>query len=147
MGALQEGVHALIEGEVLLAEIAFRRRRQLLVRLGDGTGTLTLRFFHFSPAQRAALERGTLLRCHGQVRRGPLGLELVHPEYRRIATIGEPLPQTLTPVYPASAGQTQGRLRLAAERALRALGRNAPVELLPQALLERLELPSLSEAL
>ena len=80
IGALIEGMHAVIEGEILLAEIVFRRRRQLLVRLADGTGTLTLRFFYFSNAQREALSRGARLRCHGEIRRGQLGLEIVHPE-------------------------------------------------------------------
>ena len=42
IGALQEGMHAVIEGEVLLAEIVVRRRRMLLVRLADGSGSLTL---------------------------------------------------------------------------------------------------------
>ena len=62
----------------------FRRRRQFLVRLSDGTGSLTLRFFHFSNSQREGLSRGTRLRCHGEVRRGPIGLEIVHPEYRQL---------------------------------------------------------------
>ena len=57
------------------------------------------------------LARGTRLRCHGEVRRGPLGLEMVHPEYRRIGAVGEPLEQTLTPIYPSTEGLTQGRLR------------------------------------
>ena len=70
IGSLVAGSRAVVEGEVLLAEVVFRRRRQLLVRLGDGSGSLTLRFFYFSNAQRAGLARGTRLRCHGEVRRG-----------------------------------------------------------------------------
>jgi ATP-dependent DNA helicase RecG len=147
IGALAEGMHAVVEGELLLAEVAYRRRRQLLARLADGTGTLTLRFFYFSNAQREGLARGTRLRCHGEVRRGPLGLEIVHPEYRRIAALNEPLPQTLTPIYPVSAGLTQGRLRMLVDRALRTLRAGGVEELLPDALLERLRLPSLRDAL
>ena len=82
IGALLAGTRAVVEGEVQLAEVVYRRRRQLLVRLADGTGSLTLRFFYFSRAQQAGLARGTRLRCYGEVRRGPLGLEMVHPEYR-----------------------------------------------------------------
>jgi ATP-dependent DNA helicase RecG len=147
IGALQEGQRALVEGEVLLAEVVFRRRRSLLVRLADGSGSLTLRFFYFSHAQREGLRRGTLLRAHGEVRRGPLGPELVHPEYRRIAQYGEPLPQTLTPVYPASEACTQGRLRLLIGRALQALASEELPELLPASLLQRLGLPELRAAL
>jgi ATP-dependent DNA helicase RecG len=147
MGALSEGMHAVVEGEVLLAEIVFRRRRQLLVRLSDGTGSLTLRFFYFSNTQREALARGARLRCHGELRRGPFGLELVHPEYRHIGSLNEPLPQTLTPIYPVTEGLTQGRLRMLVDRALRTLEQDRVAELLPADVLERLRLPSLRSAL
>ncbi len=147
IGALEEGRRALIEGEVLLAEVVIRRRRQLLVRIADGSGALTLRFFYFSNAQREGFGRGALVRAHGEVRRGPLGLEFVHPEYRRIARFGEPLPQTLTPIYPASEAGTQGRLRQSIERALQALKDEELPELLPAGLLRRLGLPGLHAAL
>jgi ATP-dependent DNA helicase RecG len=147
IGALQAGARAVVEGEVLLAEVVFRRRRQLMVRLGDGTGTLTLRFFHFSNAQRAGLARGTRLRCHGEVRRGPLGLEIVHPEYRGVGASGEPLPQTLTPIYPATEGITQGRLRGLVQRAFAATAATALVDYLPRELRAELKLPELRAAL
>ncbi len=147
IGALQIGERAVVEGEVLLTQIVFRGRRQLVARLADGSGTLTLRFFHFSNAQREGLARGTRLRCHGEVRRGPMGPELVHPEYRRVAALGEPLPQTLTPIYPGSYGLTQGRWRMLVDRALRALHTDGVPELLPDSLLERLGLPRLADAL
>jgi ATP-dependent DNA helicase RecG len=147
IGSLQPGMRAVVEGEVLLAEIVFRRRRTLLVRLADGAGSLTLRFFYFSEAHREGHARGTRLRCHGEVRRGPLGLEIVHPEYRRIVGLGEPLPQTMTPIYPATEGLTQGRLRALVDRALRAFDSGGVAELLPESLLQRSGLPSLRAAL
>ena len=147
IGALQAATRAVVEGEVLLAEVVFRRRRQLLVRLSDGTGSLTLRFFHFSNAQRAGLARGTRLRCHGEVRRGPLGLEIVHPEYRGIGATGEPLPQTLTPIYPSTEGVTQGRIRGLVQRAFAATGGTALVDYLPRELRAEMHLPELRAAL
>jgi ATP-dependent DNA helicase RecG len=147
IGALQPGMRAVVEGEVQLAQIVFRRRRTLLVRLADGAGSLTLRFFYFSNAQREGLARGTRLRCHGEVRRGPLGLEIVHPEYRRIVGLGEALPQTMTPIYPATEGVTQGRLRALVDRALLALDSGGVAELLPESLLQRSGLPTLRAAL
>src|SRR6185437_2354591 len=147
IGALTDGMRAVVEGEILLNQIVYRGRRQLVARLADGTGTLSLRFFYFSNAQREGLERGTLLRCHGEVRRGPQGLELVHPEYRRVQALGEPLEQTLTPIYPASMGLTQGRCRLLIDRALRGLARDGVAELLPEGLRARHGLPALVEAL
>ena len=78
IGSLRVGERAVIEGEVLLSEVAFRGRRQLLCRIGDGSGSLTLRFFHFSGSQQQGLARGTRLRCFGEIRRGPGGPEIVH---------------------------------------------------------------------
>ena len=83
LGELMPGQRAAVEGEVLLTEVAFRGRRQLLSRISDGSGFLTLRFFHFTAQQREGLARGVRVRCFGEVRRGPEGLEIVHPEYRR----------------------------------------------------------------
>jgi ATP-dependent DNA helicase RecG len=156
LGSLTAGERAAVEGEVQLTEVAYRRRRQLLSRIADGSGFLTLRFFHFSTAQQNGLARGTRLRCFGEVRRGPLGLEMVHPEYRRVLAPAEPLEETLTPVYPSTEGLTQGRLRALVSQALRELdsshGRAAPEaprinDWIPGEVLATLDLPALAEAL
>ncbi|MCC5861930.1 MAG: ATP-dependent DNA helicase RecG, partial [Gammaproteobacteria bacterium] len=81
IGTLRPGDRAVVEGEIQLTETVLRRRRQLLLRLGDDTGSLLFRFFHFSRQQAERLARGTRLRAFGEVRRGPGGLEMVHPEY------------------------------------------------------------------
>lgn len=44
IGSLRPGAQAVIEGEVDLTEIGFGRRRTLLCRISDGTGSITLRF-------------------------------------------------------------------------------------------------------
>jgi len=147
LGALTAGTRAVVEGEVQLTEVTFRRRRQLLSRISDGSGFLTLRFFYFSGAQQQGLTRGTRIRCFGEVRRGPLGLEMVHPEYRRLFGDVEAPDETLTPVYPITEGITQARLRVLIDQALIEL-RNAGVrDWLPPEVLAPLALPSLSEAL
>jgi ATP-dependent DNA helicase RecG len=148
IGSLRGGERTVIEGDVLLAEVAFRGRRQLLVRIADGTGSLTLRFFHFSNAQHQALPRGTRLRCYGEVRRGPAGWEIVHPEYRRVAS-GEAgaSEATLTPMYPLTEGVQQGRLRQLTTLALRELAVHSVPDWIPADVLEQLQLPSLREAL
>ncbi len=112
LGALRPGARSVVEGEVALSDVVFRQRRSLLVRLTDGTGQLTLRFFHFSRAQQAGLPAGARLRCFGEVRSGPLGNEMVHPEYQ-VLKPGQSLPleDRLTPVYPTVEGLTQYRLR------------------------------------
>src|SRR6201999_4218372 len=90
IGALVPGTRVAVEGEVQLTEVAFRRQRQLLCRISDGSGFLTLRFFYFSAAQQNGLQRGTRIRCFGEIRRGPFGLEIVHPEYRRVTEEAPP---------------------------------------------------------
>ena len=148
IGSLKPGDRMAIEGSIELAEVAYRKRRVLLVRLGDGTGFLTLRFFHFSNAQQGQLQRGVRLRCFGEVRRGPMGPEIVHPEYRLAdAADAQALEGALTPVYPATEGVQQGRLRLLTAQALDAVGREAIRDWLPPDLLADLGLPTLADAL
>jgi ATP-dependent DNA helicase RecG len=146
IGSLRVGERAVIEGEVLLCEVAFRGRRQLLCRIADGSGSLTLRFFHFSGSQQQGLARGTRLRCFGEIRRGPGGPEIVHPEYRRVG--GETgTEETLTPIYPLTEGVQQGRLRQLTGLALRELSPRSLRDWIPPAVLQPLNLPPLRDAL
>jgi ATP-dependent DNA helicase RecG len=160
IGTLRHGARSVVEGEIQLTEVAYRRRRQLLCRISDGSGSLTLRFFYFSGAQQAALKRGVRIRCFGEVRRGPLGLEIVHPEYRYLPPVGanadaEPLDEVLTPIYPTTEGVPQTKLRALIEQALLSIGEGAPSrdaragvrDWIPPAMLADIELPSLVDAL
>ncbi len=146
IGALVPGVRVVVEGEIQLTEVTFRRRRQMLCRISDGTGFLTLRFFYFSAAQQNGLARGTRIRCFGEVRRGPFGLEIVHPEYRRITeSAAAALEDTLTPIYPLTEGVPQGRLRALVSEALRESV--SLRDLIPATVVKSLGLPPLKEAL
>ncbi len=155
IGALRAGDEATVCGEVQLAQMpaAARRgrRRALLVRLGDGTGSLQLRFFHFNARQQEAFVRGARLLCYGEVRGVPGALEMVHPECRVIGDdhVHE-LPDSLTPVYPTTAGLHQAVLRRVVARALALLddaGDDFLPELLPPDLVRGRALPTLREAL
>jgi ATP-dependent DNA helicase RecG len=145
LGSLEPGQRALVEGSIELAEVAFRRRRSLLCRLADGTGAITLRFFHFSRQQQDALARGVRLRCFGEVRAGPTGLEMIHPEYRSVGAADEAETNTLTPIYPATEGLQQQRLRRLVAQALAALAAEPMVDYLADRLPR--DSPSLDEAL
>jgi ATP-dependent DNA helicase RecG len=148
LGALLPGEHAVVEGEIQLTEVTYRRRRQLLCRISDGSGFLTLRFFHFTTAQHNAMTRGTRLRCYGEVRRGPAGLEIVHPEYRWVSQEPTALEDSLTPMYPATEGLTQPRLRMLIGQALGEGGRAIAVrDWLPADVQRSLKLPALRDAL
>lgn len=146
IGELRPGDEGVIEAEVALSEVVQRQRRSLLVRVSDGTGSLTLRFFHFSAKQSQQFSRGTVLQCFGEVRRGPGMLEMVHPEYR-LASQGAALQNTLTPFYPATDGVQQGTLRKLSDQALVLLHRQRLQELIPPHLLNDLGLPDLVTAL
>ena len=148
IGGLRAGDRAVVEGEVQLAEVVLRRRRQLLVRIADGSGFLTLRFFYFTAQQQAQLVRGVRLRCYGEARRGTLGLEIVHPEYRRAdGDDAQRTEDSLTPVYPTTEGVQQGRLRILTALALAEAERLVVRDWLPPELLDDLGLPALAAAL
>ncbi len=148
IGSLRPGMRAAVEGVVELAEVVFRGRRSLLVRLADGTGFLTLRFFHFSAAQQEQLVRGARLRCFGEVRRGKHGPEIVHPEYKDAAAPDkQAVEDVLTPIYPVTEGVQQGRLRNLTAQALAAMAEGELPDLLPPDLLGDMKLPGLHEAL
>jgi len=148
IGALVAGRRCLVSGEVLLAEVAYRGRRNLLVRIGDGSGQLTIRFFHFSRQQQAQFEHGARVTCFGEVRRGPAGFEMIHPEYRILRPDQDPaMSDALTPIYPSTEGVQQGRLRYLTDQALELMEREPPPELLPADIRARLGMPSLRDAI
>jgi ATP-dependent DNA helicase RecG len=136
LGELRPGQRASVEGNVLLTEVAFRGRRQMLCKIADGSGFLTLRFFYFTAQQQAGLARGARVRCFGEARRGPQGLEFVHPEYRRVdQKAAEAVEEHLTPIYPSTEGVTQGRLRMLVRIALDQARAGEPRDLLPSTVL------------
>jgi ATP-dependent DNA helicase RecG len=133
IGGIQPMTEVVIEGEVRASDVVFGRRRSLVCRFQDHTGVVTLRFFHFNRAQQERLKPGTTLRCFGEVRRGKSGVELYHPEYQYLDQANPPqLEDKLTPIYPATEGITQGRIRDLCGQALDLLKDNSIRELLPQ---------------
>ena len=148
LGALVAGTRCLVSGEILLSEVAFRGRRNLLVRISDGSGQLTLRFFHFSRQQQAQFKPGAHVSCFGEVRRGSAGFEMIHPEYRLLRSGQDTaMSDVLTPIYPSTEGVQQGRLRNLTDQALRAMQQAPPEELLPAGITARLGMPSLADAI
>ena len=148
IGSLHPGSRSLFSGEVLLAETVYRGRRSLLVRIGDGSGQITLRFFYFSRKQQAQFKPGTSVSCFGDIRMGPGGLEVVHPEYRILRAGQEvSVADALTPVYPMTEGIAQGRLRTLVAQALAMMEKNPAADLLPANVLDEFALPSLHDAL
>ncbi|RRC99033.1 ATP-dependent DNA helicase RecG [Amphritea balenae] len=147
IGSLRPGDEGVIEGEVKGTDIAMGRRRSMVCRLQDGTGTITLRFFHFSAAQKNNLKSGVRIRCFGEVRTGASGLEIYHPEYRRVdESVISPVEESLTPIYPTTEGVNQARLRMLTEAALGYLEAGSLTELIPEPLRQQWRLPPLNDA-
>lgn len=131
--ALRQGDAAQVLGRIEAVERAFRGRPVLRVVLGDESGaSLVLRFFHFHSAQVRALKVGARMLCHGEVRAGQFGLEMVHPGYRVLDEAAQPvLSDRLDPVYPAIDGIGPAQLARLIAAALERLPGDDALELLP----------------
>ena len=149
IGTATEGRTVQLEGRILSSKQQPGRRRSLRCVIGDDSGIINLRFYHFTPSLINTLTPGTRIRCYGQVRRGRNGLEIYHPEYRCLNEANRNLlPDRLTPVYPTTEGLQQPRLRSTVNQALELLTNSGGLpEYLPRSILERHSLLSLSESL
>lgn len=119
LGAILPNLSTVVIGQIELAQVVFGRRRSLLVRISDGTGSLTIRMFYFNRSQEKSFQRGLWVKCFGEVRPGAKGYEMIHPEYR--VTKSKPeggLDTTLTPVYPSTEGVSQALWRKISDQAL-----------------------------
>jgi ATP-dependent DNA helicase RecG len=140
---LRDGVEAQVEATVTAADVVFRGRRQLRVTVEDPSGVLVLRFLHFYPSQLKQLTVGRRLRVFGPARGGLGSLEMVHPRVRPLLA-DAPLPTSLTPIYPTTAGVPQAWLRQRIARALKLVEVN---DLMSAESLRRWHLPPLRESI
>ncbi len=143
VAALQPGMNAQVQGVVVHSEVVFRPRRTLVCRLQDNGGELYLRFLNFYPSQQKQLAAGRQIRAVGEVRMGYYGLEMVHPKCRAVDD-DTPLQQSLTPVYPTTAGLSQNVLRKLIADALDTLPLD---DTLPDVLLQKMKLPAFSDSI
>ncbi len=136
IGELHDGSVAQVEGVVRDNQVQVRARRQLIVRIHDGSDDLVLRFLHFYASTQKSLAVGQRVRVRGEARGGLFGLEMVHPSVKRVDA-DTPLPRALTPVYPSSAQLPQAYLRKVVTSALaRAdLGELLPPQVAPARLM------------
>jgi len=132
-----------VEGEVEDTAVQYRPKRMLVCRVRDGEHLLYLRFFNFYPSQQKQLAPGVRLRMLGELRKGFFGAEMIHPRFR-VLRADEPLPLSLTPVYPTTAGLSQAVLRKLVERALNAVDLT---DTLPLQVIAPLKLPSFRQSI
>jgi ATP-dependent DNA helicase RecG len=125
LSTAREGECVQFLAEVKSLEIVFKPRRQLVVQVhefspsaqptltGDGLiwGEIcTLRFFNFYPNLQKTLAVGQRIRLRGEVKGAMLGKTIMHPTVYSAQT---PLPSTLTPIYPTTAGLPQAYIKRA----------------------------------
>lgn len=140
---LRLGDSAQVQGEIVHAEVSYKPRKALIARLEDASGQLTLRFLHFYPSQINQLKVGNKLRLYGEVRHGFFGYEMVHPQVKA-ATENTIVHEELTPVYPTTAGLTQGALGKAVEIALKVGDLS---DTLPASVYTALNLPTFAQSI
>lgn len=142
---LLHGHTVQVEGIVTSCDVQYRPRRQLVVKISDDGGNgdeLVLRFLNFYGSQAAQMAIGKRLRVRGEIRHGFFGNEMVHPIVKAVEE-GAPLPQALTPVYPAGEGLSQTLLRKAIAAAM---SRTDWHDTLPDALRTSLDLIPFEDA-
>ncbi|VAY02240.1 ATP-dependent DNA helicase RecG [Arsenophonus endosymbiont of Aleurodicus dispersus] len=129
---VKPGRSVTVSGEILKTKIAFRRKRMMTSQISDGSGILTLRFFNFSPAMKKSLAVGKYVVAYGEISRGNLGPEIIHPEYKITPNTNYlELQDTLTPIYPTTEGINQVILRKLIAQALMLFDTYVINELIP----------------
>ncbi|PSU25213.1 ATP-dependent DNA helicase RecG [Photobacterium phosphoreum] len=132
------GQYLTVQGEVSHCSIQFGKRKMLTVKIGDGTGSVTLKFFNFNASMKNSFSDGKQVKAYGEIKGSPFGLEIIHPDYHLFS---EPTAlsteETLTPVYPTTDGLRQTTLRNLTDQALSLLEKSAVTELLPAGLYDQ----------
>ncbi|MDP1773375.1 MAG: ATP-dependent DNA helicase RecG [Methylobacter sp.] len=150
IGSLKPGMTALISGTVEFIDVLPRGRKSLVCHISDGTGFINLKFFHFTANQHNTLKPGTLISCFAEVRYGYAGLEMVHPDYKVIATPDACITETrLTPVYPLTEGLSQNVIRKAVRQALDLCNQQPELltDWIPESILKQYHYPALADAI
>jgi len=132
-----------VEGEIIHAETQYRPRKALICQLQDSSDVLYLRFLNFYPSQVAQMKVGTRLRVFGEPRQGFFGMEMVHPQCKKVDEY-TPLKPALTPVYPTTASLSQATLRGLVSQVL---NEELLADTLPETVLQRLDLPDFASSI
>ncbi|MFU8926642.1 ATP-dependent DNA helicase RecG [Acinetobacter puyangensis] len=133
------GRTVLLQGEVKSVDFPAGKRKSMAVLLQDGTGKITLRFYHFYKALIEQLAMGQKVRVFGEVRLGSRGLEIYHPEIQNVNDQVPQPKQQLTAIYPITDGLKQQKLRQIIDYCLKHYANDLP-ELIPEGLAKKYDL-------
>ena len=147
--ALTPKTACLVEGQIMSSSLQRGRRISLRVSISQNGASLGLRFMHFHANQAKSFINGRNIRCFGELRQGPQGLEMVHPEYVLFDDVPPTLADQLTPIYPTTEGLSLTRMGQLIALAWQQLEQGCLIldELLPRQLIDQYRLPSLPESL
>ncbi|WP_074906279.1 ATP-dependent DNA helicase RecG [Nitrosomonas communis] len=144
---IPDGKTGQVEGVIIHCEVITRSRRQLVCQVKDASGILFIRFLHFYPSQVKTYSIGARVRVLGEARTGFFGAEMIHPKCR-IVHEESPLSDTLTPVYPITAGVTQTTISKLIQQVLsKGHSREYMAETLPETLLKQYQLLGFRESI
>lgn len=149
LNALSPKSACLVEGQITSSSLQRGRRVSLRVNISQNGANLGLRFVHFHANQTKSFTNGRNIRCFGEIRLGPQGLEMVHPEYVLFDDVPPALADQLTPIYPTTEGLSLTRMGQLIAMAWHQLEQGGLIlnELLPHQLISRYQLPSLVASL
>ena len=147
--ALSPKTACLVEGQITSSSLQRGRGVSLRVSISQNGASLGLRFMHFHAHQAKSFTNGRNVRCFGELRPGPQGLEMVHPEYVLFDDVPPNLADQLTPIYPTTEGLSLTRMGQLIALAWQQFEQGSLIldELLPQQLINKYQLPSLQESL
>jgi ATP-dependent DNA helicase RecG len=136
-----------VEGQIIHNEVLSKPRRQLVFQVADGSGVLFVRLFNFYGSQRKAYTVGKRVRLLGEIRQGFYGVEMIHPKCRMVRK-GDPLAESLTPVYPATVGLSQQTIRGLLEQLLGDYGnKELFADTLPDSILAHYQLTGFKDSM
>lgn len=142
------GEHTTVQGKIIKSEIIFSKRRMLVCTIQDNSGSINLRFINFYPTMQQNLAIGKWVKAYGEIKKGKLSLEIIHPQIQIKATPQEfdtLETEKFTPIYGATYGLTQNIIRKFIHNSLTLLKRNPTSEIIPEKFLNGF--PSIEQAL
>lgn len=101
---------AVVQGRIVQVKLEGRQKKRATITIEDSSGVLGLLFFHFHQSLQQRYEVGKMVRCFGQVKISMKGKQIIHPECEIIEE-NQPMPASLSAVYPTVAGLSQFWLR------------------------------------
>jgi len=106
IGELPPGSRGTFVGEVILADFVPIRGRGRIYQavVGDGTGTINLKWFRGGEAVASSIKKGVRLRVTGDVKRFRFDKEIIHPEIDVLGESGDGGSEGVVPDYATPEG-------------------------------------------